>query len=90
MEKELQVEQVGDRGLFRVIGPPTALRGEQKLLNLMNEFKYLRFEKKPYVSPSLFDSIPIIDGIPNAEDSIIEVPLPTNTKQSFKTSIKLL
>ena len=40
MEKELQVEQVGDRGLFRVIGPPTALRGEQKLLNLMNEFKY--------------------------------------------------
>ena len=47
MEKELQVEQVGDRELFRVIGPPTALRGEQKLLNLMNEFKYLRFEKKP-------------------------------------------
>lgn len=47
MEKELQVEQVGDRALFRVIGPPTALRGEQKLLNLMNEFKYLRFEKKP-------------------------------------------
>lgn len=47
MEKELQVEQVGDGGLFRVIGPPTVLRGEQKLLNLMNEFKYLRFEKKP-------------------------------------------
>ena len=45
MEKELQVEQVG--GGFKIMGAPAAMKGEQKLLNLMNEFKHLRFEKKP-------------------------------------------
>lgn len=29
------------------MGAPAAMKGEQKLLNLMNEFKHLRFEKKP-------------------------------------------
>ena len=47
MEKELQVEQVGGRGGFKIIEAPAAMKGEQKLLNLMNEFKHLRFEKKP-------------------------------------------
>ena len=47
MDKKLLVEQIGEGALFKVMSAGPPMKGNQDVLNLLNEFKELKVEKNP-------------------------------------------